>query len=320
MHASPSPAPQTGAATGSRRAVLLCCDRGFLPFAAFLAQQIAGTGGDFDICIAADEPLDLPADLPARMVHIAPDADYLAFETEGELPRATYLRLWAIERLARDYDRLLYLNSDIFLDGGSLDPLMSLDLRGRPLGAVRDSLQWRRPQAIPGEFAAMGWGWAPYFNAGVLLIDGPAWRDRRVLHGALAHAREHPDAMAQRDQSQLNVLFRGSWAELHPAWNWQWAATRPLWGSLVDVRLAHFGGTRKPWRDADGLLPPRYRAAYSAYFDRHFPQAPLTPLPSRPRLRRRAELALMQLKVLRDMAHVDRLLARFRDPLEVLLP
>jgi hypothetical protein len=300
----------------------MCCDRGFLPFAAFLAAQIARGGGDFDICICSDEPLALPPELglPVRMVDLGTDADYLALDGEGELPRSTYLRLWAIERLAAEYERLLYLDADIFLDGEGVAPLIGLDLHGRPLGAVRDSLQWRRPWAVAAEFAALGWGWNPYFNAGVLLVDGAAWRARRVLAAALDFARTHPGAMPQRDQSQLNALFRGEWAELHPAWNWQWAATRPLWSALVDVRLAHFGGTRKPWRDPEGWLPPRYRSAYAAFFETHFPQAPLSPLPARPRLGRRADLAVMQLKVLRDLGHVHRLLGRFRDPMQVLLP
>ena len=310
--------------TARPAAVVLCCDRTFLPFAAHLANQIARQGGGFDICICSDETLALPeslAHLPVRMVHLPPDDAYLRLDSAGDLPRSTYLRLWAAERLSGEYRRLLYLDSDIWLEeGAGLPALLALDLGGRPLAAVRDALQWRRPERLAGEFAALGWGPLPYFNAGVLLIDGPGWAGRGVLTAAIEFAAREPQAMTQRDQSQLNALFRGAWAELHPCWNWQWAATRPLWDSIAQVRLAHFGGTRKPWRDPDGLCPPRYRAGYSAFFDAHFPELRLPPPPSLPALRRRGEVAAMAAKVVRDLPAVNRYLDRFAGPLDLLTP
>ena len=72
--------------TARPAAVVLCCDRTFLPFAAHLANQIARQGGGFDICICSDETLALPeslAHLPVRMVHLPPDDAYL----RGSAPR-----------------------------------------------------------------------------------------------------------------------------------------------------------------------------------------------------------------------------------------
>ena len=48
-------------------------------------------------------------------------------------------------------------------------------LQGRAVGAVRDMIQLRKEDRVPGDFVPFKLPFAKYFNSGVLLIDTQAW-------------------------------------------------------------------------------------------------------------------------------------------------
>lgn len=272
MSLTPPPAPPL------RKAVVFCVDAAYLPFALHLARQIAFHEPlrDFDFVLLSDSLLELPAEfaeLRLRQLPPLESADYDA-QKITHLARATYLRLWAPGALAADYDRILYLDADMFADAGGFSRLMEVDMQGLPLAAVRDVQQWYRPTRDVAEYRAAGRPGRAYFNGGLLLIDVARYLEADLLGKALEIARAHPEQVRHHDQSLLNLALDGHWLELSPVWNWQWPIKYALYGDWAGARLHHFIGHYKPWADRNALCAARFTLSYEAFLARHFPQTP----------------------------------------------
>lgn len=194
----------------------------------------------------------------ARVTILDPDMwfDDLPVSTVDEfgyVSRATYLRLLLPRLLPAHVERLLYLDCDI-LCAGSLRELFDLDLRGNVLGAVRD--------AHAGSLSDMG-GLpglarypdldpdAPYFNAGVLLIDLPGWRDQRITERCFEYVRRHADEARFTDQDALNHTLHGNWLRLPKTWNHMLAEIDPSTADgIAQARVIHSIGPVKLWDDS----------------------------------------------------------------------
>jgi lipopolysaccharide biosynthesis glycosyltransferase len=305
------------------RAVVLCCDAKYLPFSLMAAGQVLAQpeARDFDVCIVANEPVSLPptlAHLPVRLVQVDPGLLFDDQDVHGRLPVASYVRLALPDILAGDYGRIAYLDSDMFIDGGDFGRLLRLDLGGRPLAAVRDYYQWLNPEVHIGDFKAAGLPARPYFNSGLLLFDLDDWRRRQVMARCLEIGRRYGPALKNYDQSLLNCLFPGDWAELSPVWNWQISFKRPFLETVAGPNVVHFIGPWKAWNDGDTHhLPIRYRRAYARYMAAHFPGRDLVPPVTRNRLRERKLLQLQWFRQATATPAMLRYLDRFADDFDV---
>lgn len=300
------------------KAIVLCTDAGYLPFALHLACQIdrLDRERDFDICLLSDTPLTLPEDfagLGLRLVGPVTDPAYLALEAR-HLPRSTYLRLWAPHLLGQDYDRLLYLDCDMFAEAGGFGRLLDTDMAGRAVAAVRDVQQWYRPRRNPAEFRAAGLSPTPYLNGGLLLIDPKAFEAARLREQCLDLAARHPDWIRHHDQSLLNLVLAGDWTKLSPLWNWQWPIKYPGFTDWVTPRLLHFIGTVKPWNDRDGVCPARFAASYRDFLSRHFPDRPPVPMPPPGPLHSSRQAWRMAVRFLALRGRLLNYLSQFPDP------
>lgn len=316
--AHPAKSPSPPDTTPPRKAVVFCVDQTYLPFALFLATQIhdATPGRDFDFCLISDTPLDIPeAFLPLniRCYGAVTDETYTRLKV-AHLPRSAYLRLWAPLVLGQDYDRILYLDADIFADGGGLSRLLETDLGGAVLAAVRDVQQWYRPKRNVKEFRLLGQPLTPYFNSGVLLMDTARYRQENILQRCLTLAEQRPDVILHHDQTLLNGVLAGRWTELSPVWNWQWPMKYPLFGDWAGARLSHFIGPVKPWNDTAGQYPQRYYNAYAAFFAHYFPGSSLIAAPGRPIVHSRWRSVKLLLRHIALHGRLLRYLDRFPDP------
>ncbi len=174
---------------------------------------------------------------------------------EAEGPRLTsahFLRLTAIEQITQEFERVLYLDADVFLRWGDVSDLALLDLAEKPLAAVRDISLWfgaphgknrayhaGLPENVQGH----------YFNSGVLLVQSRIYRDLAISSRAIALWETNPELCKFGDQSALNRVVDGNWAELSAGWNWQ--AILPVKAMIAsrNPRLVHFVGHTKPWQD-----------------------------------------------------------------------
>ena len=265
----------------SDRAVIVACDANYLPYAGVVAQQLAAVPGrDFDVLIGGPEPLDLPGALHAAGIgHVAArDAGLVeALPTDARRSVATYMEIFLARALAGRWRRILVLDADILFERGDPGRLLSADMRGRAVAAVRDNRQWRQPRKKTPEFRALGWPAAPYFNAGVVMIDTDAWAAQDMPARCAAFARRHLAGLG-RDQALINGVLHGDWTEISPLWNWQFTWASAHLTAMADPCLVHFIGPEKPWlpRSA-GIVPMRWRSLYAGVSDapdltaRHWP-------------------------------------------------
>ena len=115
--------------------------------------------------------------------------------------------------------------------------VLDADLGPHAVGAVRDHIQWRSPARRPTQFRRFGWPTAPYLNSGVMLMDLPACRAMDLLPRAVDLGRREKARLVGHDQTLINCLLRGAFAELSPVWNWQYSKYGRLAEAMVDELL-----------------------------------------------------------------------------------
>lgn len=308
----------------SEHAVVFTCDGPFARFAMMAARQIADRhpDRDFDICLCYDtslppEPAGL-ADLRIRFCRIDSGTLLDDLRLEPGRNRIVLMRLALPAAFAADYRRILYLDSDIFVQGGDFAALLDLDFGGHPVAAVRDNQQWRTPRRQPEAFRRLGLSGA-YFNAGMLLIDVPRYEERDVLGRSVSLGRSHRAEMALSDQDLLNATLLEDWAELSPHWNWQYTWASRLFEAMEDANILHFIGPRKPWKIDAGEHPLRFRRAYGAFMERYYPDHPIA-AGGMPAHRNPAFLRRMLLKHILAVGKTCAYLDRFPDDMTVCLP
>ncbi|WP_424832106.1 glycosyltransferase family 8 protein [Ruegeria sp.] len=308
----------------NRKAIMFCCDQNYLVFAAHAASQIADLHPqrDFDICICFDKrPVSVPDTLDhlnIRLCHVKTGDLFKGLRLDRGKSHDVYLRLALPLAFADDYDRILYLDSDIFIQGGDFSSLMDVDFAPHPIAAVRDNTQWRTPKRRPKQFKTLNLPAAPYFNAGVILMDVTRYNEQNLLDRCLTLGKEHADIMIRHDQNLYNSVLQGDWAELSPMWNWQFTWSSLLFAMQIEPHLVHFIGKTKPWKDPKGELSPRFAKAMQAFSERYFPDLDVLQAAGQPLAPDSAKMRKMLLKHFVSGARTQRYLNRFSDDLQVI--
>lgn len=143
----------------------------------------------------------------------------------------TYFRLYLGRLLPETVGNLLYLDSDLVVDGPLTD-LFDRPARA-PLEAVRDYGMDADRLALRGNNR--------YFNAGVMYIPLAHWR-REQYHGKLlSHV---PPTYEYADQEILNDFFKGQWHEL----SWRYNTFHFFLYRFPAPSVIHYAGDHKPWR------------------------------------------------------------------------
>lgn len=179
--------------------------------------------------------------------------------------------------------RTLHLDSDT-MTFGDVAPLFALDMKGAPLGAVRDYAildtfrqSWSRGMRKYGPQATL---MAPhpitdYFNSGVLLMDCDRIREDPELVAQMADMAAATERFP--DQDLLNSIFKGRVIHLGPKWNSPWGRmeqARKVAERLVpderfpqggDPVIVHFPGRKKPWHRLDIFKKIKYREILAQY-------------------------------------------------------
>ena len=157
---------------------------------------------------------------------------------------ATFLRLCLPQIISQNYQRVLYLDSDV-LALTDVSPLLQYDLKNQTLGAVPEvkmaqgrgilTDRHRRKLGIASS--------ADYFNAGVLLFDWQKTLTNQMLEKArnLLLSRRN---FAFLDQDALNLVYENQWTALPLKWNVEQSAACYL---NVAPALRHFNHAAKPW-------------------------------------------------------------------------
>lgn len=169
----------------------------------------------------------------------------------GRMAVSTYYKLLLPDRLPSSLARVIWLDCDLLVTG-DIARLWDLDLGGQHALAVRDAVV----PHVSSRAGVSGWRElnlrpeAPYFNAGVMVIDLALWRRDRVGERALEYVRQHREGVYFWDQEGLNAVLAGHWGELDERWNRNVSIpVRRRDGSHANEPwIIHFAGNVKPWR------------------------------------------------------------------------
>ena len=175
------------------------------------------------------------------------------------LSAATYFRIWIAHVLPASVDRVVYLDVDT-ITRHDLEPLFSIDLGGRTVAAVQSvHFPFAATRGAVNAWRELGLeAGAPYFNAGVMLIDLDRWRSEHVEERALDHLRSGRLG-GGGDQEALNVALSGRWRSVPPIWNQQTPMladdhgahliypTSELEAARTDPAIVHYQTRPKPW-------------------------------------------------------------------------
>jgi lipopolysaccharide biosynthesis glycosyltransferase len=305
------------------RAVVFCCDEKYLSFAAFAISSLfdAVPAPDFDICIVSLDELGSPKPYvnEVRMCQIDVGTRFSVLPTSERFSVAAYLRLVLAEAFAQDYDRILYLDCDVLVEGARFANVFDLDIGDAPIGAVMDVYKDKGRNKQTADQRALGIN-GPYFNSGVLLIDCKAFVAQRIADACIDVAVRHSEDQLHFDQTLLNVALAGKWAQLHPAWNWQWEVVRPQFASYVDPQVTHFLSATKPWTDAKGALPIRYRERARSFFGTYYPDLETNIAPPSHQLRKSKVLARLLKHAFKAQQFVEMFNRHGGDIMKVLPP
>jgi lipopolysaccharide biosynthesis glycosyltransferase/predicted O-methyltransferase YrrM len=199
------------------------------------------------ICEKARVPLSLtPVQLPAGV-----DVERLR-----QFGAASVFRL-LIPRLFAGEEQVIYLDSDLVVNGLDVAELAAAAPPGAPISAVRDPFIARAASHAK-ELDRLGLDPRAYFNSGVLVLR-PGLLQQDLLEAFAQFSAANPTSI-HPDQDFLNTRFAGQVGVLDERFNFQVGLheqrlLRPL--SEYAGKILHYAGKIKPLQGnlAPGLLP-----------------------------------------------------------------
>jgi len=257
--------------------IVLAADNNFVPYALFFIDQIANAhpDRDFDFCLLTQDDI-----APHQLIdkHGIRICKFTHIEMESHLPKsghistAAFLRIFAPEFLVADYKRMLYLDCDMFYRRGDLSKLITADIGDHAVAAARDPIQYRRKNHTPKDMRDLGLGYFRFLSSGLMLIDIERFNAAGYAEKMIGLAVELAAGdQVFLDQSIINAVLKGDWAELPLTWNWLYNFRSIYYTELFDPAILHFVGRRKAWNHLNGEYPAKYADAYRAFFKQHFP-------------------------------------------------
>lgn len=219
-------------------------------------------------------------DLPITIHIIRPNRTEISdLGISHHITHTAYFRLMAARLLPDSIDKVIYLDSDVLVNGdltelwnfdvGDNYCLAAVDIACPFVNAYRAQAKFHEiKKAIP-HLAAISpipnWrkleldGSASYFNSGVMVLNLARWRAESVEKKLLACLRDNTRHVWCWDQYALNVVFAGQWGKLPARWNqgahvfeYPDESCSPIDQSeFVEMRdnpaLIHFTTEFKPW-------------------------------------------------------------------------
>jgi len=192
------------------------------------------------------------------------------FREQRPVSLASYFRILISSLIDKDIHRILYLDTDMVILG-DVTTLFSLELDGYALAAVKDPImmtdELRFQLSLPHG--------APYFNAGLMLINIDFWREHEVENRLIEFAKKERKVI-NHDQDVLNAAFHGKWFALSPQWNryYPYILDKSFFENTIDQkvfhnhpRVIHYVDFFKPWNKFYwlGLKWNKYRGYYYKY-------------------------------------------------------
>jgi lipopolysaccharide biosynthesis glycosyltransferase len=253
-------------------AIVTCCTSNWLPLALATHHSVSR-----NLNLAVDHfAITNEKDLPEARALLAKFTDHYGLPIRHEhltdgifegchvgiCTTSSLYRLKLPQILPDDYDRVLYLDSDL-LALKPLDELLLADMDGKSLAAVDDIWVNMSTHKLATDIRnAIGFTTENvYFNSGVMLFDWKKAVSEKVMEQALAILRHHDLYIA--DQCAMNMVLRGGWKAMPLEYNWINRVDDCL---RTDPVIRHFSESGKPWSDKFRRKDTAHRKSYSDFF------------------------------------------------------
>ena len=211
--------------------------------------------------------------IDANLEFVTPDVSLVdGFHVRGYMSKAAYYRLQLPDLLPKSVDKVIYLDSDLLVQG-CLSDLWNENIGDHSILAVEDMMI----QTVSDSDGLYNWkelGYAadhPYFNSGVLVIPLNKWRREGITRRLLDYLTGDTSQFNHHDQEALNAVLGNEWGRLDLTWNSlplylqpdlrKWAETpfkRRLEANYRELAykpaICHFVSDKKPW--TAGCRPP----------------------------------------------------------------
>lgn len=157
----------------------------------------------------------------ARLEWVKPDLSPLnGLKTSQWHSQPAYFRLLIPELMPEQFDRVIYLDSDLVVEG-NLGDLWEEEIGDFPALAVQDYLipYVSCLKALP-LYQLLGLSPdTPYCNTGVMVMNLKRWRAEEISHRVLEYIRKFNQFVRYADQDGINAIIAGAWGLLDPKWN-----------------------------------------------------------------------------------------------------
>lgn len=209
--------------------VLYACDENYAPFAGISMNSLFENNRDIPhICVYLvedhvseenKEKLKKQAEEFGRELILIDASSIVEQIKKLNIPsyRGSYttnFRMFFHTFIREDVERLLYIDCDTIVTG-SLASLITLDMQGKAVAVVRDSLTtvYKTYVGMKEEDA--------YFNAGITFIDVVEWKRQNITEKLLNHIQNVRARYCNPDQDLLNIVLKDTKYILPPSYNFQ---------------------------------------------------------------------------------------------------
>lgn len=178
------------------------------------------------------------------------DKHFKGFQSFANTSLFTYAR-FLFPDIFPGLGKVLYIDVDTLVLG-DLAELYSTPLSGNLIaaalgrGASTFDHSWEakifKDLGLPGDTL--------YFNAGILVLDLDRWRKEKFAGRCMTYAAKYPELCTFWDQTIMNTLLVGRFAQFDRKWNQQFNGPDK---SYVKEGILHYCGPDKPWAFTNGL-------------------------------------------------------------------
>jgi lipopolysaccharide biosynthesis glycosyltransferase len=266
-----------------RTALCLTPDRAFFCQAVCAAATVLAhdDAEQFDLFVLCEEQDVAPGFerlAPAIRARITLKTfEFAKFDTgvaaRGRFSRAVFRRLFLDRVLPETYERIISLDSDVWVARPGLGRLAEIDLGGAALAAAYDMIflmdfgGGALAKSFQRQRSGLGLGLeTPYFNAGVMAIDRQRWSAMAVGERAMEALRRRPERYPFYEQSALNEYFAGAFAPLSPRYNFMGDFFLLDLEQTIAPIVLHFVNSPKPWEYKLWRGERRFAENYNAWF------------------------------------------------------
>lgn len=156
--------------------------------------------------------------------------------------KTTYFRLF-IADMHPEYEKAIYIDSDTIIQGDLAD-LYDTDVSDYILGACHEQAMVQVDEYGTYVEKCLGLDRNLYFNAGLLLINCKAFRERNVLDRFIEILQVY-DCVVTQDEDYLNLLCKDHTLFMDQRWNTEVFGEIPY--PIEEANVIHYIMFNKPW-------------------------------------------------------------------------